>query len=1007
MVRKKLAIAVLAISALQANFASAMGLGNLSIKSALNQPLNAEIKLLDTGDLDPTQIKVQLATTEDFERAGVDRDYFLTNLQFTVSMDGQGGGVIRVSTREPVIEPYLNFVIEARWPNGRLLREFAVLLDPPTFGANRAPTPVAPATSSGIATVQNAKKTQVQPPTVSTETETSAAAPSGDMSMPGTGTPGEYRIQAYDTLSKIAVRHKPASDVSVAQTMLAIQRANPHAFINNNVNLIKSGYVVRLPNADEVRGISADQAAQEVESQTSSWRSGSASSATTASASGPQLDASAPEPAAKEGGYREQARLSIAAPTDATKSAGSGSGGGKAVEALRSELAASQEALEKGKRDNGELQSRLDDMERQIATLQRLISLKDDQLAALQAKSADSAPATQAPAATTEQPAPGAGVAPSDAPATDAAATQPSAQPQPAPAPKPAAQPAVKAVPKPAPEPSLLDRIMAQPLYLAAAAGALLLALIGFIVAKRRRDAEETEESNDFTFDDDNTFPFHNTDLDNASISDDAITPNNEVQHDFEAPEAPAADAVSAPSMQPQTGDPIAESDIYIAYGRYQQAVDLLTNAIDAEPNRSDLRVKLLEVYIEMRDREAFRQQFIGLQSLGDSDAIAKIKDTLSSVDGVSDWLSDVPGASNSWSMGATSTAAVAAGGWAYQEMTKSDDADEHAAQLESSEESALDLDLDLDDDFEATTTLNDPDFAPSSAQAEAELDLDLDLDDDFAAIETGTLEAETPTAPIAQASTFESSTDNSFDEGLELDLGDDDLDRALSEMATTGELGDLEVMADSLKDIDLSPAPMAEERDLDADLSTAFATTDLSATDLSTNELSTNDLADSFDAELDGDLELPDEFDLSSAGEELPDIERTDFDFDSSFGELELPDEAPAQQADTFAASTFESTLEASTFDAPASFEAPAPAPVEAPAAFETAAPESAPTLDSSDDFDFLADTDEIATKLDLARAYIDMGDTDGARDILDEVLQEGTDTQKQDASSLLSRIG
>jgi pilus assembly protein FimV len=213
--------------------------------------------------------------------------------------------------------------------------------------------------------------------------------------------------------------------------------------------------------------------------------------------------------------------------------------------------------------------------------------------------------------------------------------------------------------------------------------------------------------------------------------------------------------------------------------------------------------------------------------------------------------------------------------------------------------------------------------------------------------------------------------------------------------------------MADSLKDIDLSPAPMAEERDLDADLSTDFAPTDLSATDLSTNELSTNDLADSFDAELDGDLELPDEFDLSSAGEELPDIERTDFDFDSSFGELELPDEAPAQQADTFAASTFESTLEASTFDAPASFEAPAPAPVEAPAAFETTAPESAPTLDSSDDFDFLADTDEIATKLDLARAYIDMGDTDGARDILDEVLQEGTDTQKQDASNLLSRIG
>src|SRR6218665_1088041 len=113
MVRKKLAMAVLALSALQADLASALGLGNLSVKSALNQPLNAEIRLLDTADLDPSQIKVQLAAPEDFERAGVDRSYFLTNLKFIVDIDGRGTGTIRITTADPVVEPYLNFVVEA------------------------------------------------------------------------------------------------------------------------------------------------------------------------------------------------------------------------------------------------------------------------------------------------------------------------------------------------------------------------------------------------------------------------------------------------------------------------------------------------------------------------------------------------------------------------------------------------------------------------------------------------------------------------------------------------------------------------------------------------------------------------------------------------------------------------------------------------------------------------------------------------------------------------------
>lgn len=993
MVRKKLATAILALSALQANFADALGLGNLSIKSALNQPLNAEIRLLETGDLDPTQVRIQLAAQEDFERSGVDRDYFLTNLRFSVVMDGRGGGTIHITTREPVVEPYLNFVLEARWPNGRLLREFAVLLDPPTFSANKGAGGITPAV-----TAQPARKPAIQPPSVSSETQTTRSIPEAGMSLPASAKPGEYRVQVYDTLSKIAARYKPASDVSVAQTMLAIQRANPEAFINNNINLIKSGAIVRLPDADEARGISGAQAAQEVEQQTHAWRTGAMQSGSASSAAtGPQLDASAPAATSGEGGYREQARLSIAATGTADKAAaGSGSGtGGGDVRALRDQLTASQEALDKGRRDNRELQSRLDDMERQIATLQRLISLKDDQLAALQAKSgapAGDKPAAAAPTETAAAPAPApVESAPATAESTPAAnAEAPAAAPaQPAPQPakpKPVAKPAPA---KPAAEPSLLDQLTGNPLYLGGAAAALL-ALIGAVVWKRRKDAEEQEAEDDFVFDENDTFQFGAAAPDSAAESDEPEP----------APAAaPAPAAGDSKPIRPETGDAIAESDIYIAYGRYQQAVDLLSNAIDAEPARADLRVKLLEVYVEMRNKEAFRRQFVALQALGDGQAIAQVKDLLSSVDGVSDWLDDLPGASGS-GFGAAALAGGAAAAFAAADATDAANA-EPAFEANPAGDDELDLDLDgLDGELEAAPAIDlTPDLeadldAPGAAipaddhlglddldidgdEADLEFNLELDADSEAASSQElsdlsldldgappeaiaphgGEFESPAePTSAFAQPATEEP---QAADEGFELDL-EDDLDQMLGTLDDNGALADLE--------------------DFNGDATAPAA-----------------------NAEQGFDLDLNEEFDLGSAGEDLAAAEPAI----DVFAPLEQPPAAIdlsqsqsgfGQQTDGEAGSSFDSGPTAAELES--SF-LPEPEPVSESAAVE------APTLDAVDDFDFLSDSDEVATKLDLARAYIDMGDTDGARDILDEVLQEGTDNQKDEASSLLSRIG
>src|SRR5690606_11564069 len=762
-----------------------------------------------------------------------------------------------------------------------------------------------------------------QPPTVATETQATRTVPEADMSLPASGAPGEYRVQVYDTLSKIAARFKPASDVSVAQTMLAIQRANPGAFINNNINLIKSGAVVRLPSADEARAVPTDRASQEAEEQTQAWRSGSGASAASTAASGPQLDARAPAPATGEGGYSEKARLSIAAPGGSDKSsAGEGSGAGGTA-ALRDQLTSSQEALEKGKRDNRELQSRLDDMDRQLATLQRLISLKDDQLAALQAKTDSTGASQPADAATAVPPAAPAESAPeSSTPAADIqepSVAVPAVRPQPA---APAANPAAvaKAAPPVAPKPSLLDQLSANPLYLGGALAALL-ALIAAVIWKRRKDAEEDESDDEFVFDDNDSFAFDGQDSSNDNGSDEGRVSDDGLIDAAPVAAAPMSTGQEAQkALRPETADAIAESDIYIAYGRYQQAVDLLSTAIDAEPTRVDLRVKLLEVFVEMRNKEAFGKQLVALQGLGDSQAVAQVKDMLSSVDGVSDWLDDLPGGSFAPNYGA---AAVGAPGLAAASAFDANSTPVQASEAAIDEELDLDLDLDLDDDmdaefeagpsldlpqgFDAELELEEPDDSSPEGELlendlleddftldaddleaagaatvgdEIEFSLDLDADSEAASsqeLSDLSMDFDTPATPVPASTTHsDSSSAQLVDEGFELDLGDDDLDDMLGEFDGAGTLTDLQ---------DLSAEPPAPAGVIPEP----------------------------------PELDLSEEFDLSNAGEDLA----ADFGDLEALGDFEAPLSEPQAQPSSFSAyntttapeaineSAFESELE------------------------------------------------------------------------------------------------
>ncbi len=264
---RNLVLAIAAATALTSEMAYALGLGEVTLKSALNQPLVAEIELLDAKSLAPGEVVPVLASVEDFNKAGVDRQYFLTDLTFTPVLRPDGKSIIRVSSTKPVREPYLNFLIEVLWPNGRLLREYTLLLDPPLYSPEIAAA-VAPQLPVSVPTSRPAAPAR-------TPTPSAAGTPAASTVRPLQG--NEYKVTPNDTLWEIAERARQGG--TVHQAMLAIQDLNPDAFIGGNINRMKNGQVLRLPTEEQVRSRSQAEAIQQVAQQNASWRRGPVSRA--------------------------------------------------------------------------------------------------------------------------------------------------------------------------------------------------------------------------------------------------------------------------------------------------------------------------------------------------------------------------------------------------------------------------------------------------------------------------------------------------------------------------------------------------------------------------------------------------------------------------------------------------------------------------------------------------------------------------------------------------------
>ncbi|MDZ4332569.1 MAG: FimV/HubP family polar landmark protein [Pseudomonas sp.] len=938
---RKLVLAIAAASALSSGMAHALGLGEVTLQSALNQPLVAEIELLEVRDLASNEVIPTLASPEAFNKAGVDRQFFLTDLKFTPVLKPNGKSVIRVTSSKPMREPYLNFLVEVLWPNGRLLREYTLLLDPPLY----TPQSVIPAAAQ-MPVAAPAPAPRVQAPAPAPRPVTAAAQPAAPVAPAAPSAPAakplqgnEYKTTANDTLWEIAQRARAGG--SVHQAMLAIQDLNPDAFIGGNINRLKSGQVLRLPDEQQVKSRAQGEALAQVTEQNAAWREGR-----TVAASARQLDATkrtsaAATPAKVETGDS----LKLVAADSGKATAGSDKGAADS-KALTDKLAVTQESLDSSRRENDELKGRMTDLQSQLDKLQRLIQLKDDQMAKLQA---DLAAQGQAPAVAPAVPAtpvaetPAAPVepAPETAPQDPAAATpvvpaatgetdfnyseEPTAQPE-AVAPVAAPEPAPIAAPEPAPvtpvapvveapvvaeppaENSTIDDLLANPMLLGAAGGgALLILLVALMMLSRRNALKEAELQESLAADDGSSDLGAGLDLPDdsfAGVADDL---------DGQQADLPNEERVTA-----QTGDALGEADIYIAYGRFPQAAELLQGAINDEPQRSDLRLKLMEVYAEMGDRNGFARQDNELREIGGSAAeLDQIKARYPAM-------------------------AVAAG-------------------------------------------------AGFAAAAAAEENLDSFSLDDLALDE-----------PSPKAATGDQ--DDAFD--LSLDDLESELDRDLQAAGNNASLDDL----DSLSlddDLDFSsPVEQADNKDDDLGFDLSLADSGDSGLDLS------GDLADfSLDldtpakpaaaAEDDFLLSLDDEpsaaLVVAEPGFDLPSEQAGgDFDLSADF-DLSLNDEAPAQpSSDSFAAQLDEVSAEldllSDDLDQPADLEVPANA--------------ASSSMDNDDDFDFLSGTDETATKLDLARAYIDMGDTEGARDILDEVITEGNEGQQNEARELIAKL-
>jgi len=873
---------IAAVSLLVPASAYPLGIGEIKLHSALNQKLNAEIALIVDNNEDASAIKVKLAPPEKFDEAGVPWSYFLSKIKFEPVIEANGTVFVKLSSQETLREPFLDFLLEVTWEKGSLYREFTVLVDPPAAYSQ----PIIPVVDK----VKQVEKVEI----VQLEIEETVAGDQVQLIDVETEIIVETINAEYgpttrsDSLWKVAEKVNPYNDISIEQMMMAIFDANPRAFYKDNVNALMAGETLSIPEKEVILKLSKKQALAVFKQQDKAWRG----RVTTAKTTTEQV---------VDDNIEIQTQLELEAPieseiTETVTVVSETEAGVDSVTVIETEKIVVVER-------EGEIarQAQMEKLEQQLLMMQKMLVLKDEQIAALQFKKDGKA------LAPTETKAIDSVKTDSTAEATEKDPKQTAVKPEPTVKPKPVAKPKPVVKPKPEPEADYFSLI-------AGGAGVAILAALGWLFWRKRKIEDETDTESMFAAASEISLPDSSTNEDDLSLPalDDTSYDVGTVGESSFLSEFTPSDFDAFDTDQNEV-DPISEADVYLAYGRYQQAEDLMRQAIVDQPDRNECKLKLLEIFYANENKDAFEvyaKELVESGKHNDQEFWAKVVEMGVEMDPASSLYSD---------------------------------------RISDSELASFDV----ASDATASETIVESELSETGSQTD-ELDMSV--------FDGGDENSDSKEEATAE------------DDGLDFDLSVFDLDETETQQKQ-------------------EPVDNVDEESLetvDFDLN-AFALDDTESEDLETKKTEVDDEIESFDFDLDLDKKAEGVAAPESEDEKLvlspeDDTEESLEDFDFSL------DEAPGTSKET------EPEVETKTesfdeFDFDFDLD-------ELPATADK--PETELDLGVAD----LTDMDELETKLDLAKAYVDMGDAEAAKSIAEEVLEKGNAEQKQTAQEIIKQL-
>jgi pilus assembly protein FimV len=906
--------------------ASGAGLGKLTVQSGLGQPFRGEIDLIAVPAEEVGSVAARTASAETYREANIEYVPSVANIKFAVEKRSNGQPYIKVFSAQPLEEPFVELLVEVAWPSGKLLREYPILLDPPGFGGARnlpdtgvAPLPPSPRSAS-VANSADAPAASAVPLPAPSEAAVKApvdnTAKAGPLAKPAEPTAASAKpakpvagastaatdaygpVKPGETLRSIADRTRP-HDVALEQMMVAIYRENVGAFIGKNINQLKIGERLKLPAEDALGKVSIAEARTLIRVQTARWiayhqklaaaaaKAAPKAATTQQSAAGqvtPKTQDKTPAPA--DG--TDVLTISKGEPPGARAGAKDKTKSAKAnpkllrerISALEEEAIAREGALK-------EANSRVAQLERQVQEMRELLNMKRGELAQ---------PGTEPGAGSVKKPAEPAAAKPAD---------QVTTAPMP-PKPGDMTPPPVIAPPKPALKPAAQDvgmvekimekmgevvsSLLGNPLLLGGI-GAAVLGVLGLLYVRRKR----AQQLGAFT-----ATNVGGAAASAAAVAEDVAAASMSTEKKGGLVETGESaflsefNKVAPGAAESDDVDPVAEADVYLAYGRDAQAEEILKEAMPKDPQRVEIPLKLLEIYAGRKSVEAFE------------------------------------------SVANTVHAAIGEEHPAWARVCELGRGIDPGNALYASAAGRAEPSLGTDSALGRTNVISFPErkggAEPGALEPELKEGLDFDLGFGDAA----------PAAPAASAL-------------VEANKPPGEVDFDFSELG----------------------APVPSKPDL---------------------SLEQSPRADKFDLEFDVGAKEPAKVELPLAAASANDSLATDFDIDFDL-------DSPAAPGGAATATRAEQTKRLSDLD----LDLPAPAPgldlkgisldLDAPASGRAAASGESAIGDAPA-------WRTAATKLDLARAYLELGDKEGAKEIIDEVIKEGTPAQQQEAHKLAARL-